>query len=418
MNTQQSFLLRTGQWRTDPVLLAVTIGLVVFGLVMVYSASAGLTAVVNEDVASKFVRQSLFALVGAAGMLTAARVRYQFLGKLSWWLFIATLVFLAGVLVFGSSVNGARRWIVIGSNQFQPSEVLKFAVALLLASWFGELAGRSREFVRGLLAFVAITLVAVTLVLLEPDMGTAMIGAVTGFAGSVAAGARWRHLALLSLPAIVSAGALIKLAPYRLARLETFLDPLGALQPDAATYQVKQALIALSSGGLWGMGLGESQQKFSFLPEPYTDSILAVIGEELGFIGCSIVVIAFIVLVWRGFAVARHAPDRFGSLLATGITAGICFQALVNIAAVTSSIPFTGVPLPLISFGGTSEVMTLISIGVLLNISAQGVASSQPVIEKPAPAQANDVLQPTAVPRVRRGTASSAPAFYRRAKLG
>src|SRR6266700_3974510 len=299
-------------------------------------------------------------------------------GKIDSWLLISVLALacigivmvlplLIIVLKFGVNVYGASRWIAVGSFlSFQPSELAKLVLALYIADWLARKGNQVSSFLYGLAPFVILVGVVLGLVLLENDMGTAII--IAGFATAMffAAGANIVQFLLAA-----ACGGLIFLAEafkgYRFYRLEGFLDPFKNIT--SINLQLYQSLLALGSGGWFGLGLGASRQKTGYLPLPYTDSIFAILGEELGFIACAAVVVLFLSLAFRGFRLARRAPDMYGSLLATGITTWLVLQAMINIGAATGSIPYTGVPLPFISFGGSSLVVSLAAVGVLLNIS-------------------------------------------------
>jgi cell division protein FtsW len=260
----------------------------------------------------------------------------------------------------------------------------------------------------------ALVLLPVALIVAEPDLGTAIIVATTGLAVFFAGGASLLQFPLLGAGAGALLAVAIKVAPYRFSRFLVFLHPWENAQ--GVSYQIQQSLLALGSGGLFGLGLGASRQKFSYLPAPHTDSIFAIIGEELGFVGCLGVILLFVALAWRGFTIAREAPDQFGALLATGITASLVVQAFINVAAVSASIPFTGVPLPFISYGGSSLIISLAGIGILLNVAAQRAPGTVAVAEPPPARRPQPLpLQP------RRSTPAAprrqlAPRSFRRAR--
>jgi cell division protein FtsW len=270
----------------------------------------------------------------------------------------------------GLAIQGARRWIDIGPlGTFQPSEAAKLALAIYVAHWVDRRQGRLRAFGDGFVPFAIITAATLGVLMLQKDLGTAVVMSAILVSIYFAGGGRKRHVALLLGALAVAFVLLIVLESYRAQRLETFLDPFK--DPLGASYQPVQALIGLGSGGFFGVGLGHSVQKYLWLPEAHTDFIFAIIGEETGLIGTTAVLAGFVLLAARGYRVAMRAPDRFGVMLATGITSWIAFQALVNMGTVTSTLPATGVPLPFISYGGTALAITLAAMGVLLNVAAQ-----------------------------------------------
>jgi cell division protein FtsW len=357
--------------RVDGWLLAVIAALCAFGLVMVYSASEALGYQAYGNPNYFFERQILWLGLGIALMLGAARLDYHrwrnWAGKLA----VVTLVLLLAVLVphIGTQVLGARRWIVVGPLSVQPSALATLMCILALSTWLCARgpAVRSRRIVRdfGLLLFGVLLLVV-----LEKDLGSSIILAGIGVVLIALAGARKRHLVLL-VGVLGAAGYLaITVEAYRATRIANFRDPFA--DPLNTGYQMVHSLYALGSGGWTGTGLGNSIEKFQWLPEAHTDFIFAIIGEELGLVGTLGVVGGFILLAWRGVRTSLRAPDTYGALVAGGITAWICVQAFLNIAAVTNVVPTTGVPLPFISYGGSSLAMTLLAVGILCNISAQG----------------------------------------------
>ncbi|HHY93213.1 MAG TPA: cell division protein FtsW, partial [Firmicutes bacterium] len=270
----------------------------------------------------------------------------------------------------GVAGGGARRWLQVGPLNVQPSEVAKLCTVLFLAGFLAERGDRIRHFWRGLLPVLVVVGILCLLILKQPDLGTAV--ALAGTAGVMlfAAGADLRHLAGLGAAAVPVLWWAIMGEEYRRVRFLAFLNP--AADPQGSGYHIIQSLYALGSGGLLGVGLGQSHQKFLYLPERHTDFIFAILGEEIGLLGTLAVLFLFFLLAWRGCRAAMLAPDRFGTLLAIGIISMVTLQALVNIGVVTGSLPITGIPLPFISYGGSSLVFSLASIGILLNISSQG----------------------------------------------
>ncbi len=353
--------------KIDGWLLMVVLALLCIGIVMVYSASSFIAAHYYADASYFLQRELLWAVLGVIAMVVTMQVDYRLWRRFSLIGMLIILPLLVIVLKFGANVYGASRWLVFGSFfSFQPSELTKLVLALYIADWLARKGNQVGTFLYGLAPFVLLVGLVLGLVLLENDMGTAII--IAGFATVMffTAGANMVQF-LLAL----ACGGLIFLREalhgYRYYRIIGFLDPFKNVT--SINLQLYQSLLALGSGGLFGLGLGASRQKTGYLPLPFTDSIFAILGEELGFIGCTVVVLLFLALAFRGFRLARRAPDVYGALLATGITTWLVLQAMINIGASTGSIPYTGVPLPLISFGGSSLVVSMAAVGVLLNIS-------------------------------------------------
>jgi cell division protein FtsW len=323
-------------------------------------------------------------------MLAAMRVDYRRWRFLSLPIMLACIVLLVLVLVpgVGSSSYGAVRWLRLGSFvQIQPSEIAKLAMTLYLADWLARRGTRVGDFLHGLLPFAIIVSIVAVLVEVQPDLGTTAI--IVGVAAAVffVAGANLLHIALLALAGTAAGvGLLAHLSGYQLERIRAFLDPWSDIQ--GSGWHTVQGLIALGSGGIAGHGLGNGLHKAYWVPNAHTDAIFAIIGEELGFIGSLGVLALFAVLSWRGFLIAWRAPDPFGRLFATGLSCMLTLQALVNVAVVTNSLPYTGVTLPLVSFGGSSTVISLVAVGLLLNISrhpAAAVAAGEDEAPTPSP---------------------------------
>lgn len=355
------------------LLVLVTLGLVAFGLVMVYSASSARAALAADDPAYYLKRQALYACIGLAVLAFLSRVDFRILRRFGGPLLGASLVLLVAVLVLGDPVNGARRWLSLGILDFQPSELAKLGLALWLAAL---LTRRPAPRSLGELSrpIGVVVLGACALILVEPDLGTATAIAIMVGAMLVIAGTPLRVLAAAGAIGVGLALAAIWLEPYRRARLFSFVDPWA--DPDGAGFQTVQALIAIGSGGIFGVGLGESVQKIHYLPEATTDMIFAIVGEELGLVGVAGVITAYGVFGYAGFGVALRARDRFGKLVAGGITALVCGQASVNLAAVLGLAPLTGIPLPFVSYGGSSLIVGLAGVGILLNIAVNHAAQA------------------------------------------
>ncbi len=366
--------------QADEWLFATTVGLALCGLVMVYSASAPVAAEQNGTPYHYVIRQSLWTICGFVALLVGMRLDYTLLRRswLAYGLLGLSVLLLVSVFAF-PRINGAHRWIRFGGLlSFQPSELAKLTLMIFLARLLERRAGEEQVFWRTFAPCVAVTGVLIVLVAAEPDLGTAMMLGLTGLTLLYAAGARLRHIGLMLAPALVGIVGMIAFAPWRIKRLMAFLDPWADAQ--GAGFQVVQSLMAVGSGGVHGLGFAQGKQKLFFLPFAHSDFIFAVVGEELGLIGALILVAAFAFFLWRGVRAARRAPDRFGMLLALGIVTGIVAQALFNMSVVLALVPTKGIPLPFISYGGTSTVFTLFAVGVLLNISQQGSALNDPAM--------------------------------------
>lgn len=353
-----------------PLLMAVAL-LLGIGLVMVASAGVAYGNLRFEDGAFFLKRQFFGVIVGAVALFAFQRIPYRFWKRVAVPMFFASIGLLILVLIpgVGTSAYGAARWIQLGPiPPFQPSEIMKLSLIAYLAAWFsGRDRGDISDFFEHVIPFLLILGSVAFLILKQPDTGTLALMFLIALSMFFTAGGRLSHIGIMVGSGLAGLAVLILIAPYRMKRLLVFLNPDH--DPTGAGYQVRQALIALGSGGLFGVGLGHSRQKFLYLPEPMTDSIFAVLGEELGFIGCMAVISLFVFLAYRGYRIARNAPDEFGRLLSVGIVSWIVFQAFVNIFAISGLMPLTGVPLPFISYGGTSLAALLGAVGILLNVS-------------------------------------------------
>lgn len=343
--------------------------LILIGLTMISSASIVMSRTVAGQDNFYFFSQLKSAALGLFLLLVALKIDYRFWKKVSPYILAINIIFLIIVFIPGLGFHhgGANRWVVIGPINFQPSEIIKLSLVLYLASWFENKGNEVRNFVTGTLPFLAILGTVAFLVMKQPDMGTTSVLAVTSGVMFFVAGANYLHVGAMVSAGIAGLFLLIKTAPYRMARLMIFLNP--SADPSGKGYHINQALLAIGSGGLFGMGFGRSRQKFNYLPEPATDSIFAVIAEELGLIRASLFILLYLVFAVRGYRIAKNAPDVFGRLVAVGITTWIIAQAFINIMAIMSLIPLTGVPLPFISYGGSSLIMLMFASGILLNIS-------------------------------------------------
>ncbi|NLW55392.1 MAG: putative lipid II flippase FtsW [Firmicutes bacterium] len=361
--------MRSG--KPDPFIFLSVIMLLIIGVVMVTSASypRALSASGGTDPFGVGKRQLVYALLALVFMSVMIRFDYHHFRRLTVLFAVLTPVLLVLVLFFGEEINGARRWFNLGLLNFQPSELAKLTLVFVLAHYFTEIGPEIRQFSTGVLIPLVYLGLICGLVMLEPDLGTTIMIFIIFFAMLFAAGVRLSHLLFLGLLAVGAAAVLIIKEPYRMERLFSFIDPTK--DPRGSGWQILQSLMALGSGGIFGLGLGRSRQKFFYLPEPHTDYIFSIIGEELGLLGTLLILIIFFFLGWRGYKTALSTTDTYGSLLAVGITSWIVFQALMNIAVVTSTIPATGITLPLISYGGSSLGITLMSLGILMNISCE-----------------------------------------------
>ncbi len=351
-------------------LLGSAIGLVLFGLIMVLNASSVQAYTDYGDSYYYLKRQAVWAVLGLICMAVFSRVDYRKLVKHSKLLLALAILglFLSHVPGIGVTAKGASRAISFGGFSFQPSEPAKLALILYIA---GALAVKRKKLtdLRVLAREGIVVLVVLLIILLQPDLGTAIIITISVLTMLFLGGARWRDVGGLTLAAGLAGFAFAMLAPYRRARLLAFLNP--SLDPQGIGYQIRQSLIALGSGGLTGVGLGMSKQKFFFLPEAHTDFIFAIIGEELGLAGALAVVAAYAVFAYSGLNIAFKAKDQLGKVLGAGITATIVGQAFVNLGAVTSVLPVTGIPLPLVSSGGSSLMVTMSMLGILMNIASR-----------------------------------------------
>jgi cell division protein FtsW len=355
------------------ILILVTLGLTAFGLVMVYSATSAPAALGGGDPGFYLKRQGIYALIGIALLILASRTDFRALRYLAPALVLSSAFLCLAVLAMGEQVNGARRWLTFGPFAFQPSELAKLSLAIWVAAYLarrpaprnlGELA-RPVGLVVG--AFCA-------LILVEPDLGTVIALVLVVGAILVVSGAPLRVLVAGGSLASAVALAAIWVTPYRRERFFSFLDPWQDAQ--GTGFQTVQAMIGLGSGGIFGRGMGQGIEKINYLPEAHTDMIFAVIGEELGLLGTSAVIAAYLAFAYAGLRVALRCRDPFGKRLAAGLTALVCGQALVNLAAVLGVAPLTGITLPFVSYGGSSLIVSLASVGVLLNIAVNGGRAS------------------------------------------
>jgi cell division protein FtsW len=365
-------LASTRLWRRGDRALLLAVGsLTAFGLVMVFSASEVQGWLWFHNAAYYFERQLMWLVLGMGLLWAGAHVDYHRLRLVAWPLAIVAVVLMVAVLLphFGVEVNGARRWLRLGPLQMQPAELAKIAVIIFMALWLERHRDRLTSLEDGVVPFLALLGFVTFLVILERDLGTTLIVAGILLSQFLVAGGRKRHVLLLALIVGICFYMFIRMEPYRLHRILAFIDPWS--DPLNTGFQAIQSVVALGSGGLTGLGLGQSIQKYQWLPFAHTDFIFAIVGEETGLIGTTAVLALFSLFAYRGYRVALKAPDAFGSLLACGVTTWIAFQALINIAAVTVTLPTTGIPLPFISYGGSALAINLLAVGILINVSTQ-----------------------------------------------
>jgi len=362
-------LLPTKKATPDLILLIVTFTLLATGLIMVYSASAIWADYKFDDSFYFAKRQMLFAGVGIVTMFFIMNVDYWTWRTFAKMIIIICFVLLILVLIpgIGNVRNGSRSWIGVGAFSIQPSEFMKLAMIAFLAKFLSENQKKITSFRKGLMPSLGLVFLAFGMIMLQPDLGTGTVMVGTSVVMIFIAGARIGHFVGLGLLGVIGFVGLVISAPYRIKRITSFLDPWE--DPLGSGFQIIQSLYAIGPGGLFGLGLGQSRQKFFYLPEPQTDFIFAILAEELGFIGGSFVLLLFALLLWRGIRIALGAPDLYGSFLAVGIVAMVAIQVMINVGVVTGLMPVTGITLPFLSYGGSSLTLMLMAIGVLLNIS-------------------------------------------------
>ena len=362
----------------DFTLVITVLLLLSIGLVMVLSASSPTSLQESGNSYEYFVRQLFFTILGLIGMYFASKVDYRIYQKFykqAWWL---SAILLVAVLVVGIEGKGAKRWISLGFTTFQPSEIVKFLMIVFYAGILVENRNELGKFWKGLVKHVLFLVPIIGLLLLEPHLSTSMVIIITCCVMIIVAGCKFWQAFLAGLVAGGGIGSIATILyftsekfqekfQYAVTRITTFLDPWKYASDEG--WQVIQSLYAIGSGGLFGTGLGDSKQKYLYLPEPHNDFIFSVLAEELGFVGCMGVFILFAIFIWRGILIAMKAPDMFGSLVAVGITTLVGIQAIINVAVVTSSMPATGMQLPFFSYGGTALFILLCEVGVLLSIS-------------------------------------------------
>lgn len=352
----------------DFTLMLTVLLLVVIGIIMVFSSSYAYAYFKMNDGYHFLKRELLWAFVGLLGMFAGMNFDYWKYKKVAIYAYIMSIVLLLLVLTpLGIELNGARRWLGVGGFTIMPGEVAKVCAIIFAASLLSKNPEKMKSFFKGVVPLLVIIGIYGGLILMQPNLSTAVTITFIVFAMMFVTGMKWSHVSFMGLTGVGLLGVMIALEPYRMRRLTGFIDPFADAKDSG--YQVIQSLLALGSGGLFGTGLGRSIQKYLYIPEPQNDFIFAIIGEELGFVGCVTIILLYLLLIWRGVRIAINAPDLFSCLLATGITAMVAVQVIINIAVATSSMPVTGIALPFISWGGNSLAIFMTAIGILLNIS-------------------------------------------------
>ena len=357
----------------DFTLLITIFLLLSIGLVMVLSASSPSALAQKGNSYEFFSKQLALGILGVVMMMIISKIDYRFYQKFTWETYAVSIIALFLVLTIGTRLNEAKRWIFITKTfSIQPSEIVKVLMIIFYAGILTKNRDKLKEYKNGFFKHMMFLAPIIMLLMLQPHFSASIV--IIGICSimMIVAGCKFKHFAatgiIAGIPLIVLA---VTKASYRMKRIITFLDPWKDLTGDG--WQVVQSLYAIGSGGLFGAGLGESKQKFLYIPEPHNDFIFSILAEELGFVGCVIVILLFGIFIWRGILIAMRAPDMFGSLLAIGITSMVAIQTIINIAVVTSSMPVTGMPLPFFSYGGTALFILLCAMGILLNISRAGI---------------------------------------------
>jgi len=356
--------------RVDKFFLIVVFCLIAIGLAMFVSASLGILVRSKSTFYSVLFSQLVLGLgLGSAGMYLTLKINYNFWRRYAFFIFLGSIFLTAAVFIpaLGFSHGGAERWIEIAGFSLQPVEILKFGFVIYLAAWLSWAKSRVQSFTFGMLPLCIMLTVIALILLRQPDTKSFILITVTGLSMLFVSGVPLRYVLGIGLGSIFVLGSLIYFTPYLQDRLKTFIDPSS--DPRGSSYQIQQSLIALGGGGIFGRGFGQSIQKFNYLPEPQGDSIFAVLGEELGFIGAGATILLYVLFTLRGLRIANNAPDYFSGLLVYGIVIMIAAQSFMHIAAVTGVFPLTGVPLPFMSHGGTSLMIYLCAVGIVLNIS-------------------------------------------------
>lgn len=356
--------------KVDKPFLIISVILVVAGFFIFSSASLGLLAKQSSNYSSVAFSQTVLGLcLGTLALILAARLDYKIWKKTAFYLLVVAIILNIFVLIpsIGFEHGGARRWLMVGGQSFQPSEILRFAFVVYFAAWAAGAKDRMKSFKWGFLPLIVLLGLSGGLLLLQPDTDTFMVIVATGLAMFIAAGGRWKQVLIIVLVGALGVTFLAFTRPYVMQRIQTFINPTtDAL---GSSYQIQQSLIAIGSGGLFGNGFGQSVQKFTYLPEPVGDSIFAVAAEEFGFVGSVLLIAIFVLFAVRGLKIAANVSDPFGRLVVVGIVIMIISQAFVNIGAMLGLLPLSGITLPFVSHGGTSLFISLFEIGVILSIS-------------------------------------------------
>ena len=363
--------------KVDFPFLAVTLVLVAFGLVMVFSASYYASISINGTPLYYLIRDGIWIVAGLIMLVFGMNLEYTLLKKVALLIMLACMISLVAVLFVGATANGATRWLRVGPITFMPGEWTKLGLIIFIAWFYSQKPARVKSLFFGIMPVVALTAGLVYLIKEQPNLSTAITVAGIAVAMMLIAGMHWIYV---GFAALAGAGGLVYIVTalkntYWYDRMTNFIDPFEDVYGEG--YQVAQSLLALGSGGLNGLGLGKSVQKSLYLPEPQNDFILAIIGEELGFIGILLLIAAYCFFIWRGLKIAINAPDHFGMLLASGVVMMVAMQVILNVAVVTASMPATGINLPFISYGGNSILMFMFAAGVLLNISKHGAEAGR-----------------------------------------
>jgi len=356
--------------KVDRFFLIIVLFLITIGVAMFISASLGILAKDGNFFYSVLFSQLILGLgCGLVGMYFCFKINYKFWRKYAFFIFLGAIFLTAGVFIpyFGWSHGGALRWIKLGPISFQPVEILKFGFVIYFAAWLSWVKNRVQDFKFGILPFVIMLTIIAVILFKQPDTKSFILIAVTGISMLFISGVPLKYIFGIGIGSLLVLGSLVVFTPYLQKRVETFINP--SVDPRGSSYQIQQSLIALGSGGIFGRGFGQSIQKFSYLPEPQGDSIFAVLGEEFGFIGTFATIFLYLLFALRGFRIANNSPDLFSRLLVSGIVILIIVQSFMHIASTTGVFPLTGVPLPFMSHGGTSLMIYLTAIGIVLQIS-------------------------------------------------
>ena len=354
------------------LLLGIIIVMLIFGLVELYSASSVVSYAISKTSTYYFSHQLIYGtLIGLVAMYMTSKIPYKKWQIYTPYMVMAVVLLLVVVLVpgIGVKVAGSRRWIGKGAISMQPAEIAKLVLVFYIASWIEKRNHQIKDFYYGIVPTLIIIAVFAGLIILEPDIGTMLVVTITALIMLFVGGIQWKHLAWIIGGGLLAFGILVKVEPYRIARFTAFLNPTA--DPQGIGYQVNQALVAAGSGGWWGFGYGHSRQKYNYLPEVIGDSIFAVIVEELGFLRGTFVIFLYMLFAFQGLRIAKGVDDTFGRMVAVGIITWISLQALINIGAIIGLLPLTGIPLPFVSYGSSSLIVSLAAMGILLNISKQ-----------------------------------------------